>query len=163
MGRKSLAQCRDDCARRHNLAHRNRVHPDCRFLAAASESSRNGAEPLLQPCPILAMPHHLQQPVGPRQHQKESEKRTVERIHERSLILNGERKSDLLSEWDRDGTAHLTLTASNNSAAYNPRMRNAVLQKSSLRRLLPPAPRPAAVCGFVLLCCLGAIAAKEFT
>jgi hypothetical protein len=40
-------------------------------------------------------------------------------------------------------------------------MHNAGLQKS-LRTLMPPAPRLAAVCAFVLLCCLGAIAAKEF-
>src|ERR1039458_4655019 len=40
-------------------------------------------------------------------------------------------------------------------------MHNAGLQKS-LRSPMPPAPRFAAVCAFVLLCCLGAIAAKEF-
>jgi len=38
-------------------------------------------------------------------------------------------------------------------------MQNAALQKPRRRPLLP---HPAAVCAFVLLCCLGAIAAKEF-
>src|SRR5450759_649428 len=63
--------------------------------------------------------------------------------------------------FDRDGTARLALTASYNPASYNPRMHNAGLQKS-LRTPMPPAPRFAAVCAFVLLCCLGALAAKEF-
>jgi hypothetical protein len=40
-------------------------------------------------------------------------------------------------------------------------MHNAGLQKS-VRTLMLPAPRFAAVCAFVLLCCLGAIAAREF-
>jgi hypothetical protein len=40
-------------------------------------------------------------------------------------------------------------------------MHNAGLQKS-LRTPMPPAPRFAALCAFVLLCSLGAIAAKEF-
>src|ERR1019366_858033 len=63
--------------------------------------------------------------------------------------------------FDRDGTARLALTASYNPASYNPRMHNAGLQKS-LRAPMPPALRFAAVCAFVLLCCLGALAAKEF-
>src|SRR5208282_2897966 len=49
------------------------------------QSGRNGAEPLAQPRPILAVPHHLQQPIGQRQHQEESEQRTVERIHEKEV------------------------------------------------------------------------------
>jgi hypothetical protein len=40
-------------------------------------------------------------------------------------------------------------------------MHNAGRQES-LRRLMAPALRPAAVCTFVLVCCLGAIAAKDF-
>src|ERR1700682_1019456 len=159
MGREFLSQRLDDCARRYHLAHRNRVQPDCRFLAAAGESSRDCADPLSYPCPILAVPHHLQQPVGQRQHQKKSEQRTVERIHERSPILNGELESHLLSGWDRDGTARPTLTASYNSASYNSRMHSAGRQES-LRTLTCLVPRFAAVCAFVLLCCLGAIAAK---
>src|ERR1700693_1750851 len=52
---------------------------------------------------------------------------------------------------DRDETARLTPTAS-----YNPCV------KEFLRAPMPPVPRFAAVCACVLLCCLGAIAAKEF-
>src|SRR5260370_39895328 len=100
MGRKFLSQRLDDCARCYHLAHRNRMPPDCRFLAAASECGRNGPEPLSYPCPILAVPHHLQKPVGQRQHQKKSEQCTVERIHKRSLILNGEPKSHVRSRRD---------------------------------------------------------------
>jgi len=55
-----------------------------------------------------------------------------------------------------DRAARFALTAS-----YNPRMHNAGLQKS-VRTLMLPAPRFAAVCAFVLLCCLVAIAAREF-
>ncbi len=44
--------------------------------------------------------------------------------------------------------------------SYNPRMHNAGRQKSLRAPKL--APRFAAVCAFALLCCLGAIAAKEF-
>jgi hypothetical protein len=58
--------------------------------------------------------------------------------------------------FDRDETARLAPTAS-----YNSRMHNAGRQES-LRTLMPPVPRFAAVCAFVLLGCLGAIAAKDF-
>src|SRR5208282_1518638 len=78
---KSLAQRLDDCARSYHLTHRNRVHPDCGFIARARQSGRNRAESLPQPCPILAIPQHLQQPVRQRQQQKKGEQRTVERIH----------------------------------------------------------------------------------
>ena len=57
---------------------------------------------------------------------------------------------------DPDETARLTPTAS-----YNPGMHNAGRQEL-LRAPMPPVPRFAAVCACVLLCCLGAIAAKEF-
>ena len=57
---------------------------------------------------------------------------------------------------DPDETARLTPTAS-----YNSRMHNAGRQEL-LRAPMPPVPRFAAVCACVLLCCLGAIAAKEF-
>ena len=60
-----------------------------------------------------------------------------------------------------NGTAPLALTASYNSASYNPSMHNAGRQVST-RAPLPQAPRFAAVCAFMLLCCLCAIAAKEF-
>src|ERR1035441_6439559 len=67
--------------------------------------------------------------------------------------------------FDRDGignrTAPLALNASYNSASYNPRMHNAGRQESP-RAPMPQGPRFAAVCAFMLLCCLGAIAAKEF-
>src|ERR1700737_2985734 len=56
----------------------------------------------------------------------------------------------------RDGTARFALRAS-----YNSRMHSAGRQES-LRTLRWLVPRFAAVCAFVLLCCLGAIAAKEF-
>src|ERR1700730_3724566 len=56
----------------------------------------------------------------------------------------------------RDGTARCALRAS-----YNSRMPSAGRQES-FRTLMPPVPRFGAVCAFVLLCCLGAIAAKEF-
>src|SRR4030088_3326342 len=58
--------------------------------------------------------------------------------------------------FDRDGTACLALTAS-----YNSRMHNAARQESR-PTLTPQVPRFGGVCAFVLLCCLGAIAAKEF-
>src|ERR1700687_3658640 len=56
----------------------------------------------------------------------------------------------------RDRTARFALRAS-----YNSRMHSAGRQESH-RTLMRLAPRFAAVCAFVLLCCLGAIAAKEF-
>ncbi len=58
--------------------------------------------------------------------------------------------------FDRDETARLASTAS-----YNSRMHNAGRQES-VGALMQPAPRFAAVCVFVLLGCLGAIAAKDF-
>jgi hypothetical protein len=58
--------------------------------------------------------------------------------------------------FDGDRTARLALTAS-----YNSRMHNAGRQES-FRTLMPPVPRFAAVSAFVLLGCLGAVAAKDF-
>ena len=58
--------------------------------------------------------------------------------------------------FDRDETARLGPTAS-----YNSPMHNAGRQES-VGALMQPAPRFAAVCVFVLLGCLGAIAAKDF-
>jgi len=58
--------------------------------------------------------------------------------------------------FDSDGTARPALTAS-----YNPHMHNAGLRESP-RAPMSRARRLAAVCAFVLLGCLGAIAAKEF-
>jgi hypothetical protein len=63
--------------------------------------------------------------------------------------------------FDRDGTARLALTASYNQASYNSPMHNAGLQESP-RAPMAPASHAAAICAFVLFCCLGAIAAKEF-
>jgi len=63
--------------------------------------------------------------------------------------------------FDQEGATRLALTASYNPASYNPCMHNADRQESP-RAPMPLAPRFAAVCVFVLLCCLGAIAAKEF-
>jgi hypothetical protein len=56
----------------------------------------------------------------------------------------------------RDETARLALTAS-----YNSRMRNAG-REESLGALMPSASRLVTVCAFVLLSCLGTIAAKDF-
>jgi len=47
------------------------------------------------------------------------------------------------------------------TASYNPRMHKEAMQKSP-RAPMTPARRFAPICAFVLLCCLGAIAAKEF-
>src|SRR5260370_29690641 len=54
------------------------------------------------------------------------------------------------------GTARLAQTAS-----YNSRMDNAGRQES-LGAMMPPVQRFAAISAFVLLCCLGTIAAKDF-
>src|ERR1700693_3129363 len=58
--------------------------------------------------------------------------------------------------FDGDSTARLALTAS-----YNSPMHNAGRQELP-RAPMPPVPRFAAVSAFVLLCCLVAIAAKDF-
>src|SRR5208283_1803742 len=97
MGRECLLQRFDNFIRGHYLTDRNSVKPDYGFLAAANESGRNGAEPLAQARPVLAVPQHLQQPVGQRQHQEKSEQRTVKHVHEGSLILNGGTKFDSLA------------------------------------------------------------------
>src|SRR5208282_1033781 len=113
MGGEFLLQRLYDCARSHHLAHRNRVNPDCGFLAATSDGGRNRAEPLAQTRPILAVPHHLQQPVGQRQHQKENEQRTVERIHEEKSHSKWRAKiRSSLRIFARDEAARIALTAS---------------------------------------------------
>jgi hypothetical protein len=62
----------------------------------------------------------------------------------------------------RDGAARVALTASYNAASYNSPMHNASEQESP-RTPTPLASRLAAVFSFVLLCALGALAAKEFS
>src|SRR5271166_2751258 len=63
--------------------------------------------------------------------------------------------------FDRAETAPIALTASNNSASYNSPMQIAVKQESP-RATNPRSRRLATLCAFVLVCCLCAIAAKEF-
>src|SRR5271168_3029201 len=123
------------------------------------------------------MPHHLQQPVGQGQQQEKSEQRTVERIHERSTILNAWRESvpcraaiprrreKLARKHDWSKTAPRALTASNNSATYNSPMHSANMHKSFRSPAasgLVLVTHLAAICAFLLLGCLAALAAKEF-
>jgi len=63
--------------------------------------------------------------------------------------------------FDENQTAPLTLTASNDSASYNSRMHNAEMQESP-STLGPRVLYLAALCAFVLIGGLCAVAAKEF-